>query len=257
MPNNPAPHLFILTGASRGMGLAMARQLLQPGHVLLTLSRRANPDLASQAAGAQVVLEQWPIDLADAPAASQRLHGWLASHAAQAFASATLINNAGVIPAIVPLRDADPADLAHALRVGLEAPMLLTAAFLRATRDWPGARKVLNISSGLGRRAMASQAAYCAAKAGMDHFTRCVALDEAPLANGARVCSLAPGVIDTDMQVQLRGADAQAFPDRANFEQLKQGGHLTSPEDAARRVLAFLARPDFGAEPVADVRQAA
>uniref|UniRef100_UPI003C77E626 SDR family NAD(P)-dependent oxidoreductase n=1 Tax=Escherichia coli TaxID=562 RepID=UPI003C77E626 len=81
----------------------------------------------------------------------------------------------------------------------LEAPLLLTGAFLRGTAGWTGARRVLNISSGLGRRAMASQAAYCAAKAGMDHFTRCVALEQEGLANGARVCSLAPGVIDTDM----------------------------------------------------------
>ena len=71
---------------------------------------------------------------------------------------------------------------------------------------------------------------------------------------GARVCSLAPGVIDTDMQVQLRGADAAAFPDRGNFERLKSGGQLSSPAGAAQRVLAWLARPDFGAEPVADVR---
>ena len=157
---------------------------------------------------------------------------------------------------IVALRDARAPDLAHALRVGLEAPMLLTAAFLDATRAWRGARKVRNFPSGLGRRAMASQAAYCAAKAGMDHFSRCAALDEAQAANGARICSLAPGVIDTDMQVQLRGADAGAFPDVGNFQQLKQGGQLTSPDDAARRILAYLARPDFGSEPVADVRQA-
>ena len=161
-----------------------------------------------------------------------------------------------MIAAIGPLRDADAADLANALRVGLEAPMQLTAAFLGATRGWTGPRKVLNISSGLGRRAMASQAGYCAAKAGMDHFTRCVALDEAGQPGGARVCSLAPGVIDTDMQVQLRGADAAAFPDRGNFERLKSGGQLSSPAGAAQRVLAWLARPDFGAEPVADVRDA-
>jgi len=71
------------------------------------------------------------------------------------------------------------------------------------------------------------------------------------------VCSLAPGVIDTDMQVQLRGADAAAFPDRGSFEQLKQGGALSSPRDAAHRVLAWLDRADFGANPVADVRDAA
>ena len=132
--------------------------------------------------------------------------------------------------------------------------MLLTSAFLRATEGWPAERRVLNISSGLGRRPMASQAAYCAAKAGMDHFSRCVALEEALKANGAKICSLAPGVIDTDMQLQLRSADPAAFPDRDSFARLQSSGQLTSPDEAARRVLAWLARPDFGAQPVADVR---
>jgi NAD(P)-dependent dehydrogenase (short-subunit alcohol dehydrogenase family) len=132
--------------------------------------------------------------------------------------------------------------------------MLLTGAFLRATAGWQAQRKVLNISSGLGRRAMASQGPYCAAKAGLDHFTRCVALEEEKQPNGARVCSLAPGVIDTDMQVQLRGADAQQFPDRGNFVGMKEKGMLTSPPEAAARVLAYLARADFGSNPVGDVR---
>ncbi|HMR70584.1 MAG TPA: short-chain dehydrogenase, partial [Rubrivivax sp.] len=66
--------------------------------------------------------------------------------------------------------------------------------------------------------------------------------------------SLAPGVIDTDMQVQLRGADRTRFPDGAMFEALQTEGRLATPEEAARRVLAFLAREDFGTEPVADVR---
>jgi hypothetical protein len=119
--------------------------------------------------------------------------------------------------------------MSQALRVGVEAPMLLSSAFLGATQGWNAVRKVLNISSGLGRRAMASSATYCAAKAGMDHFTRCMALEEALLPNGARVCSLAPGVIDTDMQDQLRHADALLFPDRAMFEGMHVNGQLSSP----------------------------
>jgi NAD(P)-dependent dehydrogenase (short-subunit alcohol dehydrogenase family) len=174
-------------------------------------------------------------------------------------ASATLINNAGVIPTIAPLSGSQPSEVARALRVGLEAPMLLTHAFLNATlawvnAGWRGQRKVLNISSGLGRRPMASQAPYCAAKAGMDHFSRCVALDEAQHANGARVVSLAPGVIDTDMQVQLRGAAGEAFPDQSKFLQFKAQGLLSSPAQAAKQVLSYLARPDFGDKPVGDVR---
>lgn len=236
------------------MGLAMARKLLKPGNTLLCISRKTNDTLATQAKMANTVLEQWTQDLAAGADISARLEQWLREQAGAGFAGAVLINNAGMIPRIGPLSEADADNLAQALRVGLEAPMQLTAAFLRATANWPGPRKVLNISSGLGRKAMASQAGYCAAKAGMDHFTRCVALEEALKPNGAAVCSLAPGVVDTDMQTQLRGADASAFPDQHNFVNLKEKGQLTSPEEAAARVLAYLARPDFGSQPVADVR---
>ena len=247
-------HLYILTGASRGMGLAMAKQLISPHHRLLCIARHPNEALALHAQQMNCPLVQWPLDLEHSVQAADRLSQWLTDEDVSDLSGATLINNAGAIPRIAPLSASDPLDLARALRVGLEAPMLLTAAFLKATQAWNLPRKVLNISSGLGRRAMASQAAYCAAKAGMDHFTRCVALDEALNPQGAKVCSLAPGVIDTDMQIQLRGANSAEFPDRINFENLKVKGQLTSPADAARQVLNYLARSDFGANPVADVR---
>ena len=238
--------LYIVTGASRGMGAAIAAQLAAAGHRVLGLSRRVDP---------AATFEQWPIDLADAVAAAQRLEAWLVGQRGADFHSATLINNAALLPRAAPLQAVPGDELVAALRVGLEAPMLLTAAFLRATASWKGPRRVLNISSGLGRRAMAGQAAYCAVKAGMDHFSRCVALDEARLPDGAKIVSLAPGVIDTDMQVQLRTSDLGTFPDGAGFRQLHASGQLTTPEAAAARVLAWLARPDFGANPVADVRE--
>ena len=190
-----------------------------------------------------------------------RLAQWLDEQNQAEVGSATLINNAGVIPAVAPLEAVPPTQVAHALRVGLEAPLLLTGAFLGATsrwveQGWRGPRRVLNISSGLGRHPMASQAPYCAAKAGLDHFTRCAALDQAQQPHGAKLVSLAPGVIDTDMQVQLRGAETSAFPDRERFVELLRSGVLTSPQQAAARVLAWLDRPDFGRQPVADVRDA-
>lgn len=250
-----ARHLTILTGASRGMGLAMAEQLLGPGALVLGISRNSNAQLEAQARQVGATLLQWNADLSDAANTVERLQQWLQSLDASPLQSATLINNAGVLADLVPLRDAQSSDMARALRVGLEAPMLLSAAFLRATRTWMHVpRKVLNISSGLGQRAMASSGPYCAAKAGMDHFTRCLALEESLVPNGAKVCSLAPGVIDTDMQLQLRSADGQAFPDLPNFAGMHAKGQLTSPAEAAKRVLNFLSRKDFGSEPVADVR---
>lgn len=249
-------HLYIVTGASRGMGLAIARQLLAPEHRLLCLARRTSDELAEAARAAGAPCEQWAQDLALPVEAAARLEAWLQAQAAGGFSSATLINNAGVVPPPGALADSAASDLSNALRVGLEAPLLLTAAFLRASSSWTAARRVLNISSGLGRRAMAGSAAYCAAKAGMDHYSRAVALEEAQHPNGARIVSLAPGVIDTDMQMQLRSADAARFPERERFVQLQTQGQLSSPADAAAKVLAYLARADFGSNPVADVREA-
>jgi benzil reductase ((S)-benzoin forming) len=239
-------HLYIVTGASRGLGRAMAAQLAADGATVLGLSRQAP----------SADFEQWPCDLADPVPVAQRLGAWLGSFDASRFASASLVNNAALLTEPAPLADADLRVLSQAARVGLEAPLVLTAAFLRATRAWTGQRRVLHISSGLGRRGMASSGPYCAVKAGLDNLARAQALEEALQNNGAKVCSLAPGIIDTDMQVQLRGADAKAFPDRDAFVQMKSGGKLDSPTAAATKVIAYLHRADFGANPVGDVRDA-
>ena len=258
-------HLTVLTGASRGLGAALADQLLKADARLLCVSRGSSASLAAKAsalasratsAGAaeMLLLEQWTLDLADSAPVARQLTDWLARQASPQIASATLINNAAVIPTVTPLAAANARELEQALRVGLEAPMQLTAAFLTATAHWNCSRKILNISSGLGRYAMASQAAYCAAKAGLDHFSRCVALEEAQHPNGAKICALAPGVIDTDMQLQLRNTPATDFADVARFQALHAQGQLASPEDTANKILAYLQRPDFGNETVADIR---
>jgi benzil reductase ((S)-benzoin forming) len=248
--------LFILTGASRGLGAAIARQLLAADAHLLTLSRHPDPALAEAARASATVLEQWALDLGHDIGSAARLEAWLHQHSPSQFASATLINNAGLVGRVGPLEQSDAEQIAAVLRVGLEAPMLLTGAFLRATRAWAIDKRVLNISSGAGRRAIAGWSSYCAAKAGLDQFSRVTALDEPLRPNPARIVALAPGVIDTDMQGELRAADAAGFPEQSNFVNLKTSGQLPTPEAAARRVLAYLARPDFGTQPVADVRDA-
>lgn len=248
LPAMNKPTLTLITGASRGLGRAVAEQLLARGEHVVAISRQAPPGLATPA------LQHWAADLADAGPVAARLQAWLQTQGPQAFAAVNLINNAGVISQLAPLADGDAADLANAVRVGLEAPMLLTAAFLRATRGWAVPRKVVLVSSGLGRRAMAGSASYCAAKAGLDHLARAVALEEASQPHGARIVSLAPGVIDTDMQLQLRSADPAAFPERERFVGLQTAGQLDSPATAAAKLVRYLDRPDFGAHPVADVR---
>lgn len=243
--------LVVLTGASRGLGLAMAEQLLaQPG-VVLTIARKPAASLASKPGGAR--LEQWAIDVTDA-ALPARLEAWLQTQASQPFDRALLINNAALVGRVGPLDKMDAASISAVFRADLEAPALLCASFLRVTRDWRAQRRILNVSSGAGRIAFTGWSVYCAVKAGLDHLSRVIALDEALLPNPARIVSLAPGVVDTDMQATLRGSDPAGFPDIDRFKTMKATGQLTAPADAAARLLAFIDRPDFGEKPVADVR---
>ena len=128
--------LTILTGASRGMGLAMARQLIDAEHELLCISRRVSDELAEHAAAAGVPLEQWQQDLARPETAAARLEAWLGMRDPARHAEVALINNAGLLPRIAALGEISAADASEALRVDLEAPLLLAGAFLRATAAW-------------------------------------------------------------------------------------------------------------------------
>ena len=254
-------HIYIITGSSRGLGLAIAQQLLKPNHQLLCMARQASPQLDGLARTTASPLTQWTLDLTNGAEAALRLADWLDRQPQGVCQSATLINNAAALLTIAPLSDTPSAEIASVLQIGLEAPLHLTAAFLAHTAGWTQAggaavrRRVLNISSGLGRNAMASQALYCAAKAGLDHFTRCLSLEEAAKPDGAKVCAIAPGVIDTDMQRHLRSATAEAFADRARFVELKNKGQLSSPAACAAQLLDYLDQPAFGSQAIADIRE--
>ncbi len=246
--------LYVVTGASRGLGRALVRQLLVRDRTLLTIARHPDRSLEEAATAAGAHLTQWALDLAHDVGVAARLEAWLHQQASRRHATANLINNAGLLGRVGPVEAMEAEELAAVLRVDLEAPLVLTGAFLRATRHWSARRRVLHISSGAGRRPIAGWAAYCAAKAGLDHFARVVAEDEQLQPNPARIVSLAPGVIDTDMQAALRASAASGFPSKPHFVELKETGQLADADAVATRVLAYLERPDFGTIPVADVR---
>lgn len=233
-------HLYIVTGSSRGLGAALVQQLTQADHTVIGIARKINPALQA---------EQWALDLAEPRVAADRLQTWLRAHTG--WQSVTLINNAALLSEPGSLAATDLSELSAALRVGLEAPTLLSRVFLAETAGLPQ-RRILNISSGLGRRAMAGSAAYCAIKAGLDHLSRALAMEEPDVG----VVSLAPGVIDTDMQVQLRGADPGRFPEQTRFQGLKDDGQLQTATATAEAIVRFLMRPDFGKTVVSDIRDA-
>ena len=237
----------IVTGHSRGLGAAIAEQLLSRGARVLGLSRHGNESLATRFPDK---LTQHALDVADG-AAVQR---WLDSGALGAFAGAgdtpLLVNNAGVLQPIGPLQTQRAELVWRAVSVNVAAVFALSAAFVQETSR-ASERRILHVSSGAGRKPYAGWSIYCATKAAIDQHARCVALDRTP---NLLISSVAPGVVDTEMQAEIRASDDERFPDRPRFVAMHRDKALPSPEQTGRRLVEYLLSDVFGREAVFDLR---
>jgi len=236
-------NLYIVTGTTKGLGKALAERIaLAPDNELIALSRAPDAPIPG---GARL-----QVDLADRAALEEvcdrigeRIRG-------KHFAKAVLINNAGVVEPVAPLVRVDGEELARNLAVNLVAPILLMRRFLRFTEGVALLRRIINISSGAGRRPVSGWTAYCTAKAGLDMATRVVALEM----RAVEVVSLAPGVIDTAMQGVVRSASPDDFAEVERFRQMKAEGALRTPADVAADILRAEAAGALKGDAVLDLR---
>lgn len=237
----------ILTGHSRGLGAAIAENLLARDIPVLALARTKNIELAKRFPS---TLKQVELDLSDSGSVAQWLDGDTLRNFAAGCKTALLINNAGVVQPVGPVEMHDVSMIARAVALNVAAPMMLAAAVAAAT---PAAndRRILHVSSGAGRNAYPGWSVYCATKAALDQHARAVALDRT---RALRICSLAPGVIDTEMQAEIRATTLEQFPLRERFDMLKRNGELASPQQCAKSLVDFLLSEKFGQDPVADLR---
>ncbi|HTJ95575.1 MAG TPA: SDR family oxidoreductase [Pararobbsia sp.] len=237
----------IVTGHTRGIGAAISVQLLEQGAHVLGLSRGSNASLAGQF---PTTFSQDALDLADAASVER----WIATSRLRDYLDGAqrvvLINNAGMLGPIGGLEMQDTAAIARAIQLNVATPMMIAAAFAQASADATD-RRIAHVSSGAARNAYAGWSIYCGSKAALDHHARAVALDAH---RSIRICSLAPGVVDTQMQSEIRDTALERFPDRHRFEALKRDAQLASPEDSARRIVAYVLSDAFGELATEDVR---
>jgi NAD(P)-dependent dehydrogenase (short-subunit alcohol dehydrogenase family) len=245
-------HGVIVTGASRGLGLALTHALLADGARVVALARSTSFELTRLADAYPQHLATLLVDLADSDKLPQAGKEMVAALGAGPFSSLTLINNAGVVTPVAPAGAYPPAEAIRAVHVNLLAPMLLTDALLKHAEALAPQLRILNISSGAAVTAYPGWSVYGGTKAGLDHFSRTVAAEQT--GNAVKVVSLYPGVIDTGMQETIRHSDPELFPNKERFDKLKSEGQLATPEATARRVLDYLNSAAFGSEAVVDVR---
>lgn len=219
--------MYIITGISRGLGKAICQQLLDNGESVLGVGRSnsiKHPGLTFLTCdlGNIEEIDKLDFDLPNEPI--------------------TLINNAGVLGNIGRISEQDKSDLENVLTVNTIAPVLLIQKVYKRVQN-KDQFTLVNISSGAGVRPIPSWASYCASKAALNMISDTFYLEEVEKGNKVKVYSVAPGVIDTNMQTQIRSTAEEDFSAVQRFKDLKETGALFSTEQAAEKLIKLLHQP--------------
>jgi benzil reductase ((S)-benzoin forming) len=226
----------IVTGVSRGLGAALAEDLLGRGFIVLGVGRTANRGLE----GDRFRFAQ--IDLADSAAIDSILAPAFADLGLVGPASICLLNNAATVEGVGMLGRLTASEIASALATNLTAAVALANLFCHVFSDGELPRRVINLSSGAADTALPGEAVYCVAKAGIEMLTRALAAEQQ--APTFRAITLRPGVMDTDMQTFARSQPPDVLPLVDLFKNFQSEGRLVPPEAVAEMVVTRLVIAD-------------
>ncbi len=230
----------MITGVSRGLGEALAADLLARGWNVLGVGRKS----ATRLSGDRYRFVE--LDLADVGKIDATLSAPLDDIRSSHPASAVCINNAAVAGPVGVGGRLTARDIATSFEVNLAAPAAIANLFCRVFADGVEDRRIVNVSSGAAQTVLPGSAMYCAAKAGLEMLTRTLAAEQG--ANGVRVITLRPGILDTDMQVFMRSQAEDVLPTAGLFKGFHERGQLVAPNVAAARIVdkIVLARVEQG-----------
>lgn len=228
---------FFITGTSSGIGKALCEKALDEGHKVTGISRRNRIDHPNY--------RHLTYDLSNYD--NYHLINFNVNRQASEI---ILVNNAGWLGEVKPLAKINPKFIERAFQINVIAPGILSKLFLEQTADTGQKRVVLNISSGAANYAVPSWSTYCASKAAIDSFTRVMQLDHPDV----RCYSIAPGIVDTEMQGEIRALENQHFPDKQRFVDYKNKGELSDPREVAAKLLTIVNKPETAPDSVFSLR---
>lgn len=219
---------FYITGSSSGIGKALAEAALAEGHIVTGLARRntiSHPNY-----------RHINVDLSDLDHYSGIGFDGLNEEVEEVI----LVNNAGTLGSVKRVAHLDPRRTAQAYHLNLVAPSLLCKLFLDNLSDRDLPKTVINITSGAASYPVKSWSVYCSSKAGLEMFSEVLRLDHPEI----RVHAVSPGIVDTEMQGEIRRTRAEDFPDLQRFVEYKQNDELSSAGEVAAKILYLIEKPE-------------
>ena len=221
-------NLVFISGGSSGIGLALAQGVPFEARVI-DISRRG-------AAG----FEHFPADLADPsswPLVAELFEREMAGFEGD---RVVFIHSAGTLQPMGFAGEVEPAGYTRQVLLNSAAPQVLGGAFLGSAARCRADCQLLMIGSGAATTVYEGWSAYCGGKAAVDHWVRTVGAELERRGRRCRVAAVAPGVVATAMQEEIREVAQGDFPDLPRFVEMHEEGQLREPRDVAQDLWKLL-----------------
>ncbi|GEN30745.1 benzil reductase ((S)-benzoin forming) [Cerasibacillus quisquiliarum] len=244
--------LAVITGTSRGLGHHIATLFLKKKIRVIGLSRHENKNLSRLAIEYQTSYQHMTCDLSnhhETMAVMKQIAAQLKKNQ-----KVYLINNAAMIEPIHQAAKIDPYQLAKHVQVNLTTPMMITNYLLHVLNQKRGTMINTIITSGAAERAVHGWSAYCSTKAAMNRYIETVALEQKNLKTNHMIIGLSPGIMDTEMQTEIRKSTREAFDEVDTFIQYKDNKLLRQPEEIAQILMYILFEEQLSNGKIYDAR---
>lgn len=221
--------ILIITGGSKGIGKGIMEAYLSEGFQVYSISRTKKEAIN--------LVSQIEFDLSKTHGIEALLTGVFENIKSTEVEKITLINNAGTLGQIGKIEDI--VDIETTVQLNTVAPLMLTSTFISLTKNWSCEKKIINISSGAAQKPYHGWSIYCATKAAIDMMTKTVAIEQDGVENGVKIIAIYPGVVDTEMQAQIRQSDKKSFANIDRFLELKATNSLANATTVGRQIFAI------------------
>ena len=218
--------ILIITGGSKGIGKGIIDAYLANGYQIYSISRSINQTLKK--------VTQLKYDLGKTEGIKNLISQLFKGIKSIEVEKITLINNAGTLGKIGRIEDI--ADIETTVALNTIAPLLLASSFISLTKNWKAKKHIINISSGAAYTPYYGWTVYCATKAAIDMMTKTIALEQETVENGAKIIAIYPGVVDTEMQAEIRKSDKDSFALIDRFLDLKATNALANAKTVGKLV---------------------
>jgi len=227
-----AGSLVILTGGSSGIGLALSETVPWPDARVIDVSRSGGPGSLHVRA-----------DLADPshwPAVQELFEREIVGFEGD---RVVFFHSAGTLTPIGFAGEVDEVAYTRNVLLNSAAPQVLGHAFLSAAQKTEAPCQLVMIGSGAASNVYEGWTSYGAGKAAVDQWVRTAGAEQERRGGRVRVLSVAPGVVATAMQEEIRNTPERQFPELPHFVELHEGGELREPKAVAAELWALLDRP--------------